>query len=121
MDVSSWFQLWLDAPWYEKLFWLFMVGVPTFILISWIHILFEIIRVEPTPAGRGRRTASAGGIGFSDSYSPSLDATHDSSDSSVDIASSDMGSDSGGDYGGGGDFSGGGGDYGGGGSSGSWS
>lgn len=120
MDISSWFRLWLDAPWYEKLFWLFMVGGPAFVVVTWIGILIETIRVERTPIGRGRRAASAGGIGFSDSYSPSLDATHDSGDTSV--VTADAGYDSGGsDSGGGGDFSGGGGDYGGGGSGGSWS
>ncbi|HVE73055.1 MAG TPA: hypothetical protein VNI54_16935 [Thermoanaerobaculia bacterium] len=119
MDVPSWFQVWLDAAWYEKIFWLFMVGVPLFIAVTFIRILIEMIGIERTPVGGGQRTPSSGGIGFTDSYSPSLDATHDSSDSAVEMA--DTGSDSGGSDSGGGDLSGGGGDYGGGGSGGSWS
>ena len=114
MDVPSWFQVWLDAAWYEKIFWLFMVGVPAFIAVTFIRLLFE-----RTAGGRTRSTASSGGTGFTDSYSPTLDITQDSSDSPVEMA--DTGSDSGGSDSGGGDFSGGGGDYGGGGSSGSWS
>ena len=121
MDLPSWFRIWLDVAWYEKIFWLFMVGVPTFVAVTFVRLLFETFRGERTSITprRGRRTTAAGGIGFTDSYSPSFDATHASTDSSVSMA--DASSDSGGSDSGGGDFSGGGGDYGGGGSGGSWS
>ena len=120
MDVPSWFQAWLDAAWYEKIFWLFMIGGPIYMAFLFLSFLFEGWRDDRRKAQYGRRmTRSSGGIGFTDSYSPTLNVVHHSSDSTVEMA--DAGSESGGSDSGGGDFSGGGGDYGGGGSGGSWS
>ncbi len=116
MDLPWWLQKFMDAPWFEKLFWLFAAGVTAWIAVIWIKVLVEIIGFERSRRSTG--PAKSGDIGgLSESASMDLMSFDSSSDSGSSAFSSDTGSDSGG---GGSDFSGGGGDFGGGGSSGSW-
>lgn len=105
----------LDAPWFEKLFWIFFASVAAFIVYVFILMIIDMIGFHrPKPR---RRARSAGGV-FAGSEMGV--ATYESSGLSVETSDAGSGDSGSGDSGGGGDFSGGGGESGGGGSTGGW-